>query len=148
MNHDDINTVGTCLDCKRLMVPTTIKATHRPKGMVRHHGKGLCDGCRSRRQREAAHEAAHAIYGNHDTRWMVNGECAKTGWPDAWFPDNGTNARGAKAVCNGDQDGGIPPCPVRDQCLAYALATHQPDGIWGGLSRTERQALRRRKAAS
>ena len=36
----------------------------------------------------------------------------------------------AKAVCAG--------CPVRGQCLAFALRTRQVGGIWGGLTEDER----------
>jgi hypothetical protein len=30
------------------------------------------------------------------------------------------------------------PCPVRPQCLAFALRTRQVDGIWDGVSKEER----------
>jgi len=40
----------------------------------------------------------------------------------------------AKAVCSG--------CAVRDQCLGYAMATHQAHGVWGGLGEDERRRLR------
>ena len=36
----------------------------------------------------------------------------------------------AKAVCTG--------CPVRRQCLAFALRTRQIHGVWGGLTEDER----------
>ncbi|MGH8902334.1 MAG: WhiB family transcriptional regulator [Egibacteraceae bacterium] len=39
--------------------------------------------------------------------------------------------REAKQVCAG--------CPVRSQCLDWALATNQQDGVWGGLSEDERR---------
>ncbi|WP_225448461.1 WhiB family transcriptional regulator [Streptacidiphilus sp. P02-A3a] len=29
-------------------------------------------------------------------------------------------------------------CPVRTPCAAFALATSEPHGLWGGLSETER----------
>jgi hypothetical protein len=29
---------------------------------------------------------------------------------------------------------------VRDECLAWAIETHQPDGIWGGLSVSQRRS--------
>lgn len=41
--------------------------------------------------------------------------------------------RQAKAVCA--------TCPVRKQCLSYALRIREPHGIWGGLSEVERRAL-------
>jgi WhiB family redox-sensing transcriptional regulator len=40
----------------------------------------------------------------------------------------------AKAICA--------RCPVRRECLQYALATHQVHGVWGGTSEEERQQLR------
>lgn len=46
----------------------------------------------------------------------------------------------AKQVCAG--------CPVRAECLAWALATGEPYGVWGGLDPRERQKLRRRRAVA
>jgi WhiB family redox-sensing transcriptional regulator len=34
-------------------------------------------------------------------------------------------------------------CPVRAQCLQFALETNQEAGIWGGTSEEERRRLRR-----
>jgi len=42
----------------------------------------------------------------------------------------------AKAICA--------RCPVRCDCLQFALATHQAHGVWGGTSEEERQLLRSR----
>ncbi|WP_435813494.1 WhiB family transcriptional regulator [Streptomyces zhihengii] len=42
----------------------------------------------------------------------------------------------AKAVCR--------RCPVRDQCLAWALTQEEVDGIWGGSTEGERRAMRPR----
>jgi len=33
-------------------------------------------------------------------------------------------------------------CPVRRECLAFALRTDQVHGMWGGMSEQERRALR------
>jgi WhiB family redox-sensing transcriptional regulator len=43
----------------------------------------------------------------------------------------------AKAVCA--------RCPVRSECLDYALRTREPHGIWGGLNEVERKALLRER---
>ena len=32
-------------------------------------------------------------------------------------------------------------CPVRTECLEYALRVHEPIGIWGGLNEAERRQL-------
>lgn len=44
----------------------------------------------------------------------------------------------AKAVCW--------RCPVKAECLEWALATGQDDGVWGGLSADERRATLRGRA--
>jgi WhiB family redox-sensing transcriptional regulator len=36
-------------------------------------------------------------------------------------------------------------CPVRLECLDYALRVREPHGIWGGLNEAERKALIRER---
>ncbi|MCD2195794.1 WhiB family transcriptional regulator [Actinomycetospora endophytica] len=60
--------------------------------------------------------------------------------PELFFPvGTGEASRAdvaaAKAVCRG--------CPVVSPCLAWALASGQDAGVWGGTSEGERRALRR-----
>lgn len=56
--------------------------------------------------------------------------------PDVFFPDRPSDpALAAKAICRG--------CPVRTQCLEFALATRLDHGVWGGLTELERRSLRR-----
>jgi WhiB family redox-sensing transcriptional regulator len=56
-----------------------------------------------------------------------------------WFPDGDRrtiwhqSAR-AKTICK--------TCPVREECLAYALENDERYGIWGGTSQRERKRLR------
>lgn len=38
-------------------------------------------------------------------------------------------------------------CPVRKECLDYALATKEPYGIWGGLTEVERKSRLRGRAS-
>jgi WhiB family redox-sensing transcriptional regulator len=44
----------------------------------------------------------------------------------------------AKAICG--------RCPVRENCLEYALQTHDPHGVWGGLNEMERRSVLRRRS--
>jgi len=44
----------------------------------------------------------------------------------------------AQRVCNG--------CPVKETCLSWAMEAGEEYGVWGGLSESERRALRRRNA--
>lgn len=53
-----------------------------------------------------------------------------------------TVASQAKAMCFGPS--GKTPCPVRKECLWYALEDDEQHGIWGGLSHRERNALVRK----
>jgi WhiB family transcriptional regulator, redox-sensing transcriptional regulator len=69
--------------------------------------------------------------------WVADAVCAQTD-PDAFFPERGESTALAKATCVG--------CPVRAECLAWALDQHEVHGVWGGLSPRERRALLRRRA--
>ncbi len=67
--------------------------------------------------------------------WQAQALCAQTD-PEAFFPEKGGSTRDAKRVC------GV--CPVRSECLEYALTNDERFGIWGGLSERERRRLRKR----
>ncbi|MFN2503986.1 MAG: WhiB family transcriptional regulator [Acidimicrobiales bacterium] len=71
-----------------------------------------------------------------DIAWRDDAACRGLD-PDVFFPASDDEAGVAKAVCE--------TCPVREECLEYALETRQEDGIWGGLTETERRRLRRRR---
>ncbi len=79
------------------------------------------------------------------TDW-VNRALCKDVDPELFFPVGTTGPaasqiEAAKAVCAS--------CPVRTECLEWALSTAQDAGVWGGLSEDERRALRwaRRRGA-
>jgi WhiB family redox-sensing transcriptional regulator len=66
--------------------------------------------------------------------WQQRGACRGAD-PNLFFPERGESVKEAKAVCTG--------CPVREECLEYALENHEVLGIWGGLSGRERRQQRR-----
>jgi hypothetical protein len=75
----------------------------------------------------------------HRPRWQADGACV--GRLDiTWFPERGDDGEAAKGICAGR--------PVRDQCLAFALADRSLDGIWAGTTSPERRAMRRLDRAS
>jgi WhiB family redox-sensing transcriptional regulator len=74
-----------------------------------------------------------------DQFWRRDALCAQTD-PDLFFPEVGERALAAKAVCS--------RCPVREQCLAFALDNREGYGIWGGLSADERKRFRARRNRS
>ena len=56
--------------------------------------------------------------------------------PEVFFPEHqGDHASIAKAICRG--------CPVRMQCLEFALDARLDHGVWGGMTENERRSLRR-----
>ncbi|MGV9255643.1 WhiB family transcriptional regulator [Streptomyces sp. NPDC003697] len=70
-----------------------------------------------------------------ETDWAERGTC-RVGNPDDLFVEGAAQHR-AKAVCTG--------CPVRTECLAYALDQRIEHGVWGGMTERERRALLRRR---
>jgi WhiB family redox-sensing transcriptional regulator len=67
--------------------------------------------------------------------WRLLAACQHTD-PELFFPVSGSGpsldqVTQAKAICAG--------CPVRQQCLAFALNTRQDHGVWGGMSEEERR---------
>jgi len=80
----------------------------------------------------------------HDPRqtaWIERARCLGED-PELFFPVGVTGAaivqsERAKAVCGS--------CPVRGECLRWALDTCQDAGVWGGLDEEERRVIRRQR---
>ena len=80
---------------------------------------------------------------DQDQAWRDQAACKGQG--DLFFPPPMTDPRlevgkwerfaKAKAICA--------ECPVRDECLEWALDTELPHGIAGGLTENERNRIRR-----
>lgn len=66
--------------------------------------------------------------------WMRLANCVDAD-PAWFFPERGEPSGPAKAICM--------VCPVRVECLNYALSINERHGIWGGTSENERRVLRR-----
>ena len=71
--------------------------------------------------------------------WMAEANCIGAD-SEAFFPiDVGGNpswAEPAKRICA--------RCPVRRECLDFALADPRLQGVWGGKDETERREMRKR----
>ena len=66
--------------------------------------------------------------------WFSQALCVQMD-PELWFPETGYSATEAKRICS--------QCPVRRECLDYALAIPERlGGVWGGLTETERRRPR------
>lgn len=77
-------------------------------------------------------------YGNPE----LAGNCTKFPAPtpksDPWFDDMDE----AMDVCNGWSGGSV--CPLRTDCLRFALVNNESDGVWGGTYEHDRRRLRKK----
>jgi WhiB family redox-sensing transcriptional regulator len=71
------------------------------------------------------------------TAWMAEGNCRNYP-PAVFFPSDGVGVDRARKICNQD-------CPVKDQCLEYAIDNRIEHGVWGGCSERERRRIIKRR---
>lgn len=75
---------------------------------------------------------------SHGTLWMEFALCREVGG-DLWHPDEGEGqtymTNRAKEVCN--------RCPVKPECLDYAMRNGELLGVWGGTTPAERKRMRK-----
>ncbi|MFD4635523.1 WhiB family transcriptional regulator [Streptomyces sp. NPDC058284] len=86
-------------------------------------------------RRAGTGEDGCGVVGDDQKTWSARAVC-RTADPDDLFAEGAAQNR-AKAICTG--------CPVRTECLAYALDDRIEHGIWGGMTERERRALLRRR---
>lgn len=71
-------------------------------------------------------------------KWQKDGACNEPDVdPNMFFPERGSSTKEAKDICF--------LCPVRSECLDYALMNGEKFGIWGGTSERERRKIRKKK---
>lgn len=73
--------------------------------------------------------------------WRYRGACRGLD-PEIFYPISDEEAGPAKDVCA--------TCTVRQQCLEFALANREREGVWGGATEKERRRIlrQRRKTAA
>lgn len=88
-----------------------------------------------------------------ENTWMKDAACRKVKidmfgpGTDLFFPPRDKEmykkiSEGAREFCFGTET--RPACPVRNECLWYAVELDEQHGIWGGLSHRERNARLRK----
>ena len=88
----------------------------------------------------AAAEALARLAVDEDPQaWQDRALCAQTD-AEVFFPTKGGSTKEAKQICLA--------CPVRAECLEYALEHDERFGLWGGLSERERRRIRRGESAA
>ena len=66
--------------------------------------------------------------------------------PDLFFPVSPSGLATERQVAEAREV--CARCPVRAECLEFALDTREPYGVWGGLNEDERRTLLRQRRAS
>lgn len=79
-----------------------------------------------------------ALQLTRDYDWRDDAACREHPEPETWFPVGSSPEalqaeEAAKRVCN--------RCPVRTDCLDWAMDTGQDTGVWGGVSEYDRADL-------
>jgi WhiB family redox-sensing transcriptional regulator len=72
------------------------------------------------------------------TTFMLHAKCRGMN-PSVFFPTDGAGFEAARRICL--------ECPVRTECLEYALEHRIDQGAWGGTSERERRRILRRRRA-
>lgn len=70
--------------------------------------------------------------------WALSAACRGAD-PDIFFPERGDLAEPALVVCR--------RCPVRQECLDFAISNREKVGIWGGLTAEDRRQMVRARRA-
>lgn len=76
---------------------------------------------------------------NGELDWRADAACRDYERRHVFFPGRGgltqSDVHEARAVCAG--------CPVKAECLDYALRHHERLGVWGGTTEKQRRPLMR-----
>lgn len=73
------------------------------------------------------------------TNWIDQASCGKSTGKANWFAEEWTiESVAALTICK-------TICPVKDECLAYALKNEERHGTWGGTTPRQRLLLTRRR---
>lgn len=90
------------------------------------------------RRRGSDDPTAHFRSRTSSEDWRYRGACFGID-PDVMYPEHLAGVVEAKRVCG--------PCPVRAECLEYALVNDEDFGIWGGESALKRRKMRKARKA-
>lgn len=81
-----------------------------------------------------------------DTTWRVAALCQGDD-AESFFAPGHLERREERLVREANARALCGRCPVREECLRYALESGEQHGIWGGLNELQRSHLRRRRSA-
>lgn len=82
---------------------------------------------------------------DEDTTWQDRALCRGAN-ADLFFAPHHLEKKEERELREGQAKSVCARCPVRQECLDFALAVREPHGIWGGLNETERRQILTRRA--
>lgn len=98
---------------------------------------------------------SEAVHGVARTEWNDSVDPRDAGWQERalcrgadanlFFPPQSPELKEERLAREAQAKEICARCPVRRECLAFALATREPHGIWGGLNEVERRQLQTRE---
>lgn len=100
-----------------------------------------CPDCRIERRNRNQRVRPYGLPIIMPGEWVNDARCTTTG-AEAWWPDTKTDpyrTGTALEICES--------CPVKAQCLQWALDNREVDGIWGGTTADERAQMLRERTA-
>ncbi|MFL5767993.1 MAG: WhiB family transcriptional regulator [Actinomycetota bacterium] len=87
---------------------------------------------------------AEPIRRNWSTGWQFRAECRGED-SSLFFAPNYFERREEKLAREARAKAFCDRCPVRTDCLEYALDSREGHGVWGGLNELERRAVLRQR---
>lgn len=72
--------------------------------------------------------------------WRFDAACATTSNPDDWYSEDTLMLGRLQTICA--------RCPVRSECLEYAVKNEPDWGVWAGTTPQQRRRLRDRGRAA
>lgn len=139
--QDPARRCRACTDSARKDGP--LPCGHEQSDLVPHkNGRRYCLPCKRVRDRARDYALRKANQVTlplppppTDARWNEAGACFGMD-TNIFYPERGWSAAPAKRICS--------DCPIRLECLSWAMEHTQRIGIWGGLNENERDRLRGR----
>ncbi|HEX9711289.1 MAG TPA: WhiB family transcriptional regulator [Actinomycetota bacterium] len=80
-----------------------------------------------------------------DASWQNYAACRGEN-PDWFFAPNHLENKDERHAREARAKATCARCPVRQACLAFAIATREPHGVWGGMNETERRNVISKRA--
>ena len=100
----------------------------------------VMSAARATPRRSSAAVAVSRQTWDEDVDWQTNAACRGAD-ANLFFAPTHQETKEERTAREAQAKSVCARCPVREQCLSFALTTREPHGIWGGLNETERRRI-------